>query len=1228
MKILKLRLKNINSIQGLHSIDFAERPLSETGIFAITGETGAGKTTILDAITLALYNDVARGCNTTEMLSYGKTDALAEVEFSVNRKTYRASWAVKRARNKIDGRIQAPQWLLADITDSTKEITIADKIKDVKEKIVQITGGLDKDKFLQSVMLAQGNFAAFLKADPNARGELLEKITGQTDYSDLSIAAFERHKRAKTELENLKLSLGEDTLLSDDETKEIHEKSKLLWQEINSLKLENKQIETSINLHKQKSEAEAKANDAMQALSQLLAEKESKSFLAHKIRQHEKTLPWGEMLGQLDSFRQNIEQLHRQKETVSIELESSLIEQKGILSALKNAESAYSRKKQEITDLKPILEKAKELDSTINDAQKDINNLRNQHSDAFAKREKLQKELLANQTELSELNTSVAQLDKWLSENQNSKGITDLIAVLSERQTYCNELNSQRTNTAAQYKTIKNDLVETSVKIEQINKEISSENSLKSTLQEKLLLQKELLSQILGGQTLEKISSEKEVLISQGSIFSELRSLSENWQKDKNTIEQNIKQLETIKELQKETDTKLSFAESDEKACREKLVLLKEKRELELSIKKFEDDRKLLKEGQPCPLCGSKSHPWFSSTEARVDINASTKAIKETEERFVRIQNTIKSLLSNRPKQNEFERLDKHTDELRRSMDASSSLFRSKTEAEKIIAKIDETEQIAVQHTEYQQKYKELNTCIITAQKHEKEIKQTEFEIQEKEKKIVSLKHQHTIHGNKQAELQQKLKETEKNGIDLKQKIDSQIRTLNDKLLTFQLEVQNTAGIEDTRKALLKQQREFEKKQAEILDLKHKKASLLPLINKTEELISDISSSQLDPLNAKIQEEKKKLETIEKERATIFEGKDAPKLENDLNTQLEKAELNLKKTEKEHIRLHNQTDKLQTKLKDVNDQLETENRKAKKTEEAILKEAIGSFDNIGTIIASRMPINEYLEKKEEWEQICKNIDKSSERHSLLKNELENITQKTDQVPSIDELRAKESVNSGVIEKARNERTELEIKLKTNELAVQKQKALLIEQEKRNKELHRWETLNLLIGSAKGDKFRKFAQSVTLGFLTENANNHLERLSPRYSIAFNRNDAESLDLTITDNYQAENVRPMNTLSGGESFLVSLALALGLSDMASGNNPVESLFIDEGFGTLDPETLDIALSVLENLQASGKTIGIISHVEQLKDRISCQIRVIKTSEGASTIKISPSVSKRHD
>jgi len=177
----------------------------------------------------------------------------------------------------------------------------------------------------------------------------------------------------------------------------------------------------------------------------------------------------------------------------------------------------------------------------------------------------------------------------------------------------------------------------------------------------------------------------------------------------------------------------------------------------------------------------------------------------------------------------------------------------------------------------------------------------------------------------------------------------------------------------------------------------------------------------------------------------------------------------------------------------------------------------------------------------------------------------------------------------------------------------KEKQTAIEAQK--KECVRWENLHELIGSADGKKYRNFAQGLTFEMMIGHANRQLQKMTDRYLLT--RDNAQPLELNVIDNYQAGEIRSTKNLSGGESFIVSLSLALGLSQMASKNVRVDSLFLDEGFGTLDEEALDTALETLASLQQDGKLIGVISHVSALKERISTQIQVAPQAGGRSRI-----------
>ncbi len=163
----------------------------------------------------------------------------------------------------------------------------------------------------------------------------------------------------------------------------------------------------------------------------------------------------------------------------------------------------------------------------------------------------------------------------------------------------------------------------------------------------------------------------------------------------------------------------------------------------------------------------------------------------------------------------------------------------------------------------------------------------------------------------------------------------------------------------------------------------------------------------------------------------------------------------------------------------------------------------------------------------------------------------------------------------------------------------------------------WGELSALIGSADGKKFRTFAQSLTLDVLLAHANGHLAGLAPRYRLQ--RVPGSDLDLQVVDQDMGDEVRSVNSLSGGEGFLVSLALALGLSSLSARDIRVDSLFVDEGFGTLDPDTLDVAMATLDALQAAGRKVGIISHVPGLAERIGARVEVTPLGSGRSRVAV---------
>ena len=192
-------------------------------------------------------------------------------------------------------------------------------------------------------------------------------------------------------------------------------------------------------------------------------------------------------------------------------------------------------------------------------------------------------------------------------------------------------------------------------------------------------------------------------------------------------------------------------------------------------------------------------------------------------------------------------------------------------------------------------------------------------------------------------------------------------------------------------------------------------------------------------------------------------------------------------------------------------------------------------------------------------------------------------------------------------------------LQSNEENLKKSGKKLKEKEQQLLICNRWAKLNELIGSADGKKYRNFAQALTFEHLIGISNKQLQKMSDRYILKRCNDATNPFELSVIDQFQNNEERTAQNLSGGEKFIVSLSLALGLANMASKNMSIDTMFIDEGFGTLDSDYLDVALNALSNLQSEGKIIGVISHLAELKERIATHIEVVPSGNGHSKIRI---------
>ena len=416
----------------------------------------------------------------------------------------------------------------------------------------------------------------------------------------------------------------------------------------------------------------------------------------------------------------------------------------------------------------------------------------------------------------------------------------------------------------------------------------------------------------------------------------------------------------------------------------------------------------------------------------------------------------------------------------------------------------------------------------------------------------------------------------------------------------------------ETLKARLKAWQAQIKKKA---DIEKQIADIDSEVKRLDAVIETQSTALVEKLEH-LETLKKELATGSDERTALYGDKNPDDEERRLNKAIADAEGAEKLARERNNELQQKWNTAKAHVESLKkriDQREPELREL----ETEFSEALApvGFSNEEQFLAARLP----TERKAELAAMAKDLDerqtelkaRQKDRKTRLTTEMAlEITDK-----SLEELEPQFKEHEEALKELRDIIAGLKHKLSENTAAKEriKEKQTAIEAQK--KECRRWSNLHDLIGSADGKRYRNFAQTLTFEMMIGYANKQLQKMTDRYLLV--RNEAQPLDLDVIDNYQAGEKRSTKNLSGGESFIVSLSLALGLSHMASKNVRVDSLFLDEGFGTLDEEALDTALETLAGLQQDGKLIGVISHVSALKERISTQIQVTPQTGGRSLL-----------
>ena len=1190
MKILKVKLLNINSLKGEFEIDFEEFLKGES-LFAITGPTGAGKSTVLDVITCALFGKTPRLTNPNELMSRHTGECLCEVEFEIKGKKYRSSWSQKRARKNADGAFQTAKMEIVDLEDNKILESYLSKVPKVIEEI----SGLDFDRFIQSMMLAQGSFDAFLKAKESERSTLLEKITGTYIYKQISQEVYDTYAGKKQDIENDEIALESIELL---EKELVDEKSKVLTESKKQKLSLDKQESELKKIHSWLENLQKLESDDIRytkEFDEVSKEKEANKEEFEKLELANKAQYVQPIYQEKNSLTKTIQ---HDKEKLD-KVKKELVELKALLKS-KTAESnklqekyekekisfeINSKKLQEVRAIQTTIESKK---LNITDLEKNIQFNENQKSN-------LDKELESVGVLKQNTKKELENIDTYLRDNNKDEQLKEeLPLLLKTKNDYNDILDSLKTKELQLKETIK----QKQVLEEEFSKVKVEYESTKTLLETKENEYKELVQK--AGDSFKNEQENRNRL----KIIDELLKSVDEYAKFLSEIDKEEKTIESSTKEKKGLETKLTEKNKLIQELQTHIKTLKEKKEAELLIAKYENDREKLQDGQECFLCGSKEHPYIKE---RVNSKA--------DETTVLIEQKEKS----------FDDESKNLKELEQALyKVESKLETSILEKQKLTKNIHNIENIFKEHKFTLEKDSKVN---LEEEKYLKEKELTELVKTREEKELL----QHTK-DRLQDELNAK-QTTFSHSEQQLYKVATSIEQLNDeqkqnnhKKDTLEKELTQSYakyGIsfdgeyEKNYSVLISKKDEYIKNES---SKKEHENELQKLEVQQKELDTKMVSTNTalkadsEHLN-KIVDEVKRLELQSK---NILDIDDIDSFEKEIKNKFNTLSESYNNLSKELVNLTSKDESITTQTKELTQKQNDDTKKLDELNQAFHKALEeNSFESTAEFEKALLT----KEQREELSLKCRTLEERYAQVQTLKNDT------AKKLKELQELKLSErelvSVNDELKE-LQNKIDELQKTIGSVEKELEINAANMKKHEDKIKELQMkkdafkvWVKLNEMVGSANGDKFAKFAQGITLDQLIYLANKHLEILSPRYELQRGFDSNKLLEIEIVDGFQGDVVRPVSTLSGGESFIVSLALALGLSSLASQKISIDSLFLDEGFGTLDSESLELALNALNQLQSSGKMVGVISHVEALKERIPLQIKVEPKGDGTSVL-----------
>jgi exonuclease SbcC len=1243
LRILAIRGENLASLGEPFALEFEREPLRSAGLFAIVGETGAGKSTILDALCLALYDKFPRvaapgGAEgapdpSGETLAAGDPRAIlrrgagrgfAEADFIArDGRRYRARCEVLRARGKAAGRLQGRGRSLWRIDENGEAVEAVESgVEPVNRRIVELTD-LTFEQFRRTALLAQGDFDAFLRADAKERADLLEKITGAEIYGRLSRRAYENAEAARRELATLEARRADIGVMAEEARAATVEESRALAERRAALVVEREETLSALRRHDARVQALTKCEQAEKdcetARGALDALAPQRLKLAELERAEPLRAPHMEARragSDLAERRDAARQAAAQAEAARKAQDAAQEKQRAAAETLAAAEAQCAR-------FAPLWREAGELDSRIAALAEEEETARRlvEEADARASRKReAQAALLLRKAEAARQRDAAGAEFELLA----------LARPLSERWREIDDWLEKRAELNGTRRTAHDELLAAEARLERgaksraafdaADKEDSAARAALAAQIETRVAALHRIDEAAASRRLDDVRASREFL---RALARAARDWSDARQRAASASAEAARLREEGAAASRDLESRRAIRESCA-AQSEEAARLGELAEAVAAPEALRL-RAALEEDAPCPVCGATDHPFAHAQDAAQKLVADLRAKKEAARRA--LAGADADLLAATARHMEARTLQE--DAARRVAESEAAAARAAADYDDLRGRetrldapalaLDAAEQLAARVEAASAEDAALSEQLLAARRLREDIERLRKDSDARHAATEARRAERDILAEEMqrgAEARARLRETL---AATAERIESLSRALEPfatlcELTTADLD-RDPAGararLETAGRRYGAARQAFDAATAQLAALELQAASLDAETRAAEEHATDRKEAHAARLAALAKARELRAALLDGEATAAHRARHEAQASAARAT-LEDARATLSQAEQAQAAGVARNAACTEAAAAAEKALD-----AARGAFAAALETTGFDETAATTLLALSP-QERGDLRETVEAAESRLAAAQAAVAARRLDVEETAAAAPDDASRETLVAHAQALAEEHDALSARLGALQEKLAQDDEARGRAESLSRETEAARGRSRVWDEVNEAIGSASGDKFRRFAQSVTLEQLVELANRRLALLSPRYRLE-RAGEMGSLGLQIVDRDLGDERRSTRSLSGGERFLASLALALALAGLEGRDSFVDTLFIDEGFGALDLATLDVAIDALETLQGQGRKVGVISHVEPLQQRIAVKVCVERRGGGLSVVRL---------